>query len=396
MSSIDPLNQRSGSPSRYAGARLGWLTVGVWLVWCVTVTLAAEPRSQRIPPSAAARDAAPAAPRATTGKPPDAALDKSPLGPESTTSTSTEPAASADVTAVPAIFAGGVPTGVAELKRMQDHLQKVTERLLAATVGIRVGSAYGSGAIVTPQGMVITAAHVAQSAGVTCDVILSDGRVVRGKTLGLNRNLDAALVQILEPGPWPVAAMAQTDSAKAGQWCIATGHPGGYERGRQPVLRLGRILESSDTVLVSDCTLVGGDSGGPLFDAAGQVIGVHSRIGGMLTANLHVPIGGFRRSWERLEQGESWGHLPGQAPFLGVRGAAEADVARISEVFPDTPAARAGLRVGDIVTHFGSQPVTDFASLTDLVSKSEPGKTIKLSVRRGDEMLELELVVGKR
>lgn len=255
-----------------------------------------------------------------------------------------ESLADTDALATPEVFSGGVPRGVAELKAMQDHLQKLSERLLAATVGIRVESAYGSGVIVTPQGLVLTAAHVAQGANIACDIILPDGRVVRAKTLGLNRNLDAALIQITDPGTWPVASMAKADAAKMGQWCVATGHPGGYERGRKPVMRLGRILESSDTVLVTDCTLVGGDSGGPLFDAAGQVIGIHSRIGGMLTANLHVPIGGFRRSWERLEKGESWGHLPGQSPFLGVRGSPETDVARISEVFPDTPASRRNAR----------------------------------------------------
>ncbi|MFO0817365.1 MAG: trypsin-like peptidase domain-containing protein [Pirellulales bacterium] len=296
----------------------------------------------------------------------------------------------------PAVFAGGVPTGIAELKAMQTHLRKISERLLAATVGIRVGSAYGSGVIVSPEGMVLTAAHVAQGANVPCDVILPDGRSVRAKTLGLNRNIDAALVQIVEPGPWPVAAINEGTAPKAGQWCMATGHPGGYERGRKPVLRLGRILETSNAVMVTDCTLVGGDSGGPLFDGEGRVIGIHSRIGGMLTANLHVPVAGFRESWERLERGESWGHLPGQAPFLGVRGAPEGDVAKISEVFPETPAARAGLKAGDVVISFGGKRVGDFTSLTELVGQTEPGARVPLVVRRGDEMLELELVVGKR
>lgn len=296
----------------------------------------------------------------------------------------------------PPVFDGGVPKSVAELKAMQNHLQRISDRLVEATVGLRVGSAYGSGVIVSPEGMILTAAHVAQEPLIACDVILSDGRIVRGKTLGLNRNLDAALVQILDDGPWPTAAMAKQDAPKAGLWCVATGHPGGYEKGRKPVVRLGRILEESTTVLVTDCTLVGGDSGGPLFDANGQVIGIHSRIGGMLTANLHIPVAAFRRSWERMEQGEVWGHLPGQAPFLGVRGAPDAGIARISEVFPDTPAARAGLKVGDVVTRFHGEPVGDFSSLTEKVSKLNPGSSVTIVVRRDDELLELKLVIGKR
>lgn len=297
---------------------------------------------------------------------------------------------------VPAVFAGGVPSGVGELKAMQAHLRKLSDRLLSATVGVRVGQAYGSGVIVEPSGLVLTAAHVAQRASTDCEVILLDGTRIPARALGLNRNLDAAVIRIMKPGTYPTVEMAPKDSIKAGQWCVATGHPGGVEKGRKPVLRLGRILETSDSVLVSDCTLVGGDSGGPLFDASGRVIGIHSRIGGMLTANLHVPIDGFHRSWERLNASEEWGHLPGQAPFIGVRGAAEDTVARITEVFPETPAERAGLKPGDIVLKLGGEAVTNFASLTELIGKTNPGENLALVVRRGEERLELRIVIGKR
>lgn len=297
---------------------------------------------------------------------------------------------------VPAVFAGGVPTGVSELKAMQAHLRKLSDRLLNATVGVRVGQAYGSGVIVEKTGLVLTAAHVAQRASTDCEVILLDGSRVPARALGLNRNLDAALIRITKPGTYQTVEMAPKDTIRAGQWCVATGHPGGVEKGRKPVLRLGRILETSDTVLVSDCTLVGGDSGGPLFDASGRVIGIHSRIGGMLTANLHVPIDGFHRSWERLAASEEWGHLPGQAPFIGVRGAAEDSVARITEVFPETPAERAGMKPGDIVLRIGGEAVTNFASLTELIGRANPGENLTIVVKRGDERLELRIVIGKR
>jgi serine protease Do len=250
--------------------------------------------------------------------------------------------------------------------------------------------------IVEKTGLVLTAAHVAQRASTDCEVILLDGTRVPARALGLNRNLDAALIQIAKPGSYPTVEMAPKESIKAGQWCVATGHPGGVEKGRKPVLRLGRILETGDSVLVSDCTLVGGDSGGPLFDANGRVIGIHSRIGGMLTANLHVPIDGFHRCWERLAASEEWGHLPGQAPFIGVRGAAEEAVARITEVFPETPAERAGLKPGDVVLKLGGEMVTNFASLTELIGRSSPGENLAIVVRRGDERLELRIVIGKR
>ena len=307
-----------------------------------------------------------------------------------------ETPAAADTAAVPAVFAGGVPSGVNDLKAMQAHLRKLSDRLLSATVGVRVGQAYGSGVIVEASGLVLTAAHVAQRASTDCEVILLDGTRIPARALGINRNIDAAVIRISKQGTYPTVEMAPKDTIKAGQWCVATGHPGGVEKGRKPVLRLGRILETSDSVLVSDCTLVGGDSGGPLFDAGGRVIGIHSRIGGMLTANLHVPIDGFHRSWDRLMSSEEWGHLPGQAPFIGVRGAAEDTVARITEVFPETPAERAGLKPGDVVLKLGGEAVTDFASLTELIGRANPGENLAIVVRRGEERLELRIVIGKR
>ena len=97
-----------------------------------------------------------------------------------------------------------------------------------------------------------------------------------------------------------------------------------------------------------------------------------------------------------MEKGEAWGHLPGQAPFLGVRGAPDDGEAKISEVFPDTPASRAGLKVGDVVTRFHGEAVTDFSSLTDKVSKLNPGTSVIVIIRRDEQLLELKLVIGKR
>jgi S1-C subfamily serine protease len=190
--------------------------------------------------------------------------------------------------------------------------------------------------------------------------------------------------------------MGRSNDVKLGQWCLALGQPGGYERGRNPVLRFGRVLDSSDDVLVTDCTLVGGDSGGPLFDAAGKVIGIHSRIGGRLTDNLHVPVNAYSGAWDRLLAGQVWGHLPGQTPFLGVKGAAGDTEARVTQVFKDTPAQQAGVEVGDVVVRFDGDEVTDFATLTTLVSRKEPGQKATMDVRRGEKNVTLTVVIGKR
>lgn len=299
------------------------------------------------------------------------------------------------------LFAGETPKTIADLKVMQQRLQELSGAIMPTTVGVRLGQVRGSGVIVDEQGTVLTAAHVAQRPNIDCELVLFDGQVVKARTLGLNKNVDAGMIRITSPNPvdgtyrWTHAKLAEAPT-KVGQWCLAAGHPGGYEVGRKPVLRLGRILESSENVLITDCTLVGGDSGGPLFNASGEVVGIHSRIGSMLASNLHVPAPAYSRSWERLVQAESWGHLPGQSPFLGVRGENGREDATIAEVFEGMPAAKAGIRVGDVIVRFAGKEVSDFTSLNKLVQDCNPDERVSLVVRRGEQQFALEVILGRR
>jgi S1-C subfamily serine protease len=283
---------------------------------------------------------------------------------------------------------------------MQDHVRGLAKRLIKTTVAVQVGNAQGSGVIVSPGGYVLTAAHVIGRSNQEAVVVLYDGRRVPGTTLGTYRSLDAGLLKIdvpLESGEsWPHAAMGDSSSVALGQWCLAMGHPGGIQENREPSLRLGRILTvDQNSALRTDCTLIGGDSGGPLFNMRGEVIGVNSRIGGSLTANLHVPVNVFRDSWDRLAEGDNWGHIPGNQPFIGVQGEADSTDARISRVFANSPAEKAGIREGDLIIRFAGKPVGDFESLRRFVAEQEPGSKVDVVVRRGDRRLTIRLAVGR-
>jgi serine protease Do len=177
---------------------------------------------------------------------------------------------------------------------------------------------------------------------------------------------------------------------------MALGHPGGYQIDRPPVARFGRILSNTKSVIETDCKLVGGDSGGPLFDMEGNVIGIHSRIGRKLTKNLHVPVQTYRDDWDRLARGDSWGKLLSSVgrPVIGVLGAKDSDEPRIVEVVDASPAQRAGIRPGDLITKFGSQEVKTFQTLKTLVSQRNPGDEVKVEVLRGRETLKFSLVIG--
>lgn len=294
-------------------------------------------------------------------------------------------------------YKGAAPRGLEDLRAIQQHVQSLTPQLMKCTVGVQVGQAWGSGVIVSGDGLVLTAAHVAGRPHRDCLFTLHDGREVRGKTLGLFRTLDAGLLKITEPGEYPFAPLGKAGEVHEGQWCLALGHPGGYQSDRGLVLRLGRVLLVQKDAITTDCTLVGGDSGGPLFDMEGRVIGINSRIAGSLAANLHVPVSAFqeRGAWDRLVRGEVWGHLPGQAPYLGVVGDPEAREARILNVRSGSPAEKYGLKPGDVVLAFDDREIADFAALKEAVANCEPNESVKLRVRRGEEVLTIRVRLGK-
>jgi serine protease Do len=226
---------------------------------------------------------------------------------------------------------------------------------------------------------------------------MPDGRILSGKTLGANHGIDSGMIQITDKGDYPFCDMANSADLKAGQWCLAIGHPGGWQKGRDPVVRLGRVQSSSKTFIQTDCTLVGGDSGGPLFDMHGKVIGIHSRIGLLITANLHVPVDTYRDTWDRLAKGEEWDSFrKTNGAYLGLFLESDSKECRIASITADSPAAKAGLRADDIVRKFDYKSVGSQEDLLKQLDRKRPGDEVVLEVSRGDDTIILRVTLGKR
>jgi serine protease Do len=298
------------------------------------------------------------------------------------------------------------PESIADLRALQTQVEAVVARVEPAVVGLRVGGGQGSGVIISEDGYVLTAGHVASAPGHDVAVVLLNGKTVKGKSLGVNYEADSGLVKIIDPPPgggkWPFVEMGNSSKLQKGQWCIVLGHPGGFKLGRTPPLRLGRILDTRGKFIRTDCTLVGGDSGGPLFDLNGNVIGIHSRIGMSLNDNMHVPVDTYSETWDRLAAGESWGGAtvlnnirPG-APYLGIQPDEDAPDCHISEVFSNSPAEKAGLQAGDLITSFDGQKVANFGELMLKLAGHKAGDEVRIEVKREDETVKLTITIGKR
>ena len=284
---------------------------------------------------------------------------------------------------------------IEELKERERKVKKVVSELMPTVVAV-VGNdqpATGSGVIINEDGLIMTAGHVTEAAGKELTIIFPDGRSVKGESLGANRTRDAGLARITEEGKWPFAKIGDSKNAKLGEWLIAMGHPGGYDLNRSPPIRLGRLISSGSMgMLRTDCTLVGGDSGGPLFNLEGEVIGIHSSIGGSLAENRHVPSSVFKAGWDRMLAGEIWGSLGMMAagvnpdrPMLGVRMNDSNGQVTVDKVFPNSPAKRAGIEDGDVILKIDGIAAEQMSDVVDQVSSSSAGDVLEVQIMRNNK-----------
>jgi S1-C subfamily serine protease len=259
----------------------------------------------------------------------------------------------------------------------------------------------GSGFIYDAKGLLLTNAHVVEGSSRVM-VGLSDGRRVEGQVVGVDRVTDLAVVQ-LPGGNWPVAALGNSDVLQVGDWVIAVGNPFGLDQTvtlgivsslNRNAAKLG-ITDKRLELIQTDAAINPGNSGGPLLDADGAVVGINTlvRSGPGAGLGFAIPINRARSIAEQLVTKGSVSHA-----MIGVgldvprtEAGAQLPGALVRSVVPGGPAARAGLRPGDLITAANDQAVRDPAQLTQLVERNGVGRPLTLSAQRQGQAIQIRL-----
>jgi serine protease Do len=291
-----------------------------------------------------------------------------------------------------------------DLLDVEAKVEQVAKTRVPLTVALVAAdaSSSGSGVITQEDGLILTAAHVVQGSE-TMDVVFPDGKTVKGKVLGANYGKDIAMVKIEVQGKWPSAPRGVSKPLEVGDWVVATGHAAGFDPARTPPVRFGRVVSKGPgNFFTTDCTLIGGDSGGPIFDLEGNIIGINSNIGQALKVNNHAGVDGFKEDWEKMLRGEQWGKLvldPLQNEDMPVLGVA-IDWSRaglvVGELIKGSKARDAGIQPGDVIVSLEGQGIRNLDDLRNELLRKQVGDKVKLSILRDGEAMQKEVELVRR
>jgi Do/DeqQ family serine protease len=268
----------------------------------------------------------------------------------------------------------------------------------------------GSGVIVSPDGYILTNNHVVEGAD-EIDVSLNDGRHARGKVIGTDPDTDLAVLKI-ELDKLPVIVLGDSDRLEVGDQVLAIGNPFGVGQTVTSgiVSALGRNqlgINTFENFIQTDAAINPGNSGGALIDVEGNLEGINtaifSRSGGSMGIGFAIPVstakqvlqdivkaGKVTRGWIGVEPNDL---SPELAETFGVK--ANVGVI-ITGVLQNGPAAKAGVRPGDVITGVGEKNVANVQELLGAVSSLRPGQATRFALQRGGDKLELDVTPGLR
>ena len=300
---------------------------------------------------------------------------------------------------------GGRPPGFPEGAPFDDFLKKFFDGDQQREYNAR---SLGSGFIVSKDGYILTNHHVINGADEII-VRLNDRRELEAELIGSDQRSDVALLKV-DAEDLPVVKVGDSSKVKVGEWVLAIGSPFDFDHSVTAgiVSAIGRSLPNENYVpfIQTDVAINPGNSGGPLFNLDGEVIGINSQIysrtGGFMGLSFAIPMD---LATDVVDQLKNRGHV--SRGWLGVliqdvtRELAESFGmdkpvgALVSQVLDDSPAEKAGFKVGDVILEFGDHKVATSASLPPIVGVTPIDKEVKVKVMRDSKLKTLKVVIGE-
>ncbi|MFU8833812.1 DegQ family serine endoprotease [Roseovarius autotrophicus] len=272
----------------------------------------------------------------------------------------------------------------------------------------RRSSALGSGFVISEDGFVVTNNHVIEGAD-EINIEFFSGATLPAEVIGTDPKTDIALLKVKSDNPLPFVKFGDSDTARVGDWVLAMGNPlgQGFSLSAGIVSARNRALSGTyDDYIQTDAAINRGNSGGPLFNLDGEVVGVNTAIlsptGGSIGIGFSMASNVVKRVVDQLQQfGET------RRGWLGVRiqdvtedvaeamGLEKATGALVTDV-PEGPAAEAGMQAGDVILSFDGHDVADTRGLVRQVGNTEVGKTVRVVVFREGKTQTLRVTLGRR
>ena len=266
----------------------------------------------------------------------------------------------------------------------------------------------GSGFIVSPDGYILTNAHVIDGANVVT-VKLTDKREYTAKVIGSDKQSDVAVLKI-DAKDLPIVKIGNPNQSKVGQWVVAIGSPYGFDNTVTSGIISAKARSLPDETYIpyiqTDVPVNPGNSGGPLFNLDGEVIGINSMIysqtGGFQGLSFAIPIDAAIKVEDQLVK---TGHVDRARIGVTVQeinqslaksfGLSSPRGALVSAVEPKGPAAKAGIKAGDVILQVNDEPVEDSTDLPSEIANLKPGTQAKLQIWRDGAAQELAVTLGK-
>lgn len=279
----------------------------------------------------------------------------------------------------------------------------------APTPDDRTVNSMGSGFIIDASGLIVTNNHVVEGEE-TLQVHMQDGTILKAELVGRDPKTDLAVIRVKSDKPLPTVSFGDSDKLRIGEWVVAIGNPFGLGGSVSLGIVSARNRDINagpyDDYIQTDAAINKGNSGGPLFNLDGSVVGINTAIfsptGGSVGIGFSVPANTAKSVVNQLvkfgETRRGWLGVKIQAVTPDIAESMGLDKPRgalVADVTPDSPSAKAGIEAGDVIVEFDGRNITDSKELPRVTAETEVGKEVSVKIIRDGKEKEIKVTLGR-